>query len=120
MVEILEGLPKHVAAFRATGKVTGKDYDEVINPRVDEIYKSCGKMNFLFLIETPLSNFSNAAWFKDAVLGFVYLTEWKRIAIVSDNQGVKKFTNVFGKFVPGKFRGFLLEDYDQAALWVSL
>lgn len=119
MVEVIEGFPPHVAAFRATGQVTGKDYDKVINPRVLEVYKSGKKMNFFYLIQTPLSNFSSGAWFKDAVLGFVYLTEWKKIAIVSGNEVVKRFTNSFGIFVPGKFRGFMLDQLHEAKIWIS-
>lgn len=118
MVEVLEEFPEHVAAFRATGRVTGKDYDEVINPVVANIYRKNEKISFLYLIDTPLTNFSMGAWLKDAVLGFVYFTEWKRIAIVSDNCGAKRFTNFFGHFVPGKYRGYILNDYDEAKIWV--
>lgn len=119
MIEVLEEFPGHVAAFKATGNVTGSDYDKVLNPKVAKVYKENGKMNYLFKVETPLSNFTTGAWFKDAVLGFVYLTEWKRVAIVSDNGGVKNFTNLFGKVMPGTFRGFMSEDFEEAKAWVS-
>lgn len=119
MVEILNDYPAHVAAFKATGEVTGEDYDKVINPKVADVYRSQGKMNFLYKIETPLSKFSTGAWMKDAILGFVYLTEWKKIAIVSDTGGVKSFTNLFGKVMPGKFRGFKHDQYEEAKKWVS-
>lgn len=118
MVEVLEGFPDHVAAFRATGKVTGRDYDEVINPLVANIYGRGEKISFLYLIDTPLANFTAGAWLKDAILGFVYFTEWRRIAIVSDNTGAKRFTNCFGHLVPGKYRGYILDDYDEAKIWV--
>lgn len=119
MVEILDDFPADVAAFRATGNVTGSDYDNVINPEVARVYKANGKMNFLYQIDTPLSNFSSGAWFKDAVLGFVYLTEWKKIAIISENGGVKSFTNIFGKVMSGKFRGFKPDEFESAKDWVS-
>lgn len=119
MIEIIEGLPDRVAAFKATGKITGLDYDKVINPRVSEIYHKHGKINYLLQIETDLKNFSPAAWFKDGVLGFVYFTEWRRIAIVSKQKGIRGFTNFFGTFVPGRFKGFMMDDYDRAVEWVS-
>lgn len=119
MIELIEDLPDHVAAFRATGKITGTDYDHVINPRVAEVYEEYGKIDYLLLLETGIGNYSTGAFFKDAVLGFVYFTEWRRIAIVSDKKGIKNFTNFFGKFVPGKFRGFEMEEYEAAKEWVS-
>lgn len=119
MIEVIPGLPPNVAAFKATGKVTGKDYDEVINPTVEKIYKSHGKINYLLDIDTPLSNYSAEAWFKDALLGFVYFTEWKKIAIVSGPKEIKKFTNVFGKLIPGCTKGFLKNELEDAKQWVS-
>lgn len=119
MIEIIQGMPSHVAAFRASGKITGADYDQVINPKVEEVYKEHGKIDFLLQIETSLSNYSKGAWFKDAVIGFVYLTEWRKVAIVSPQGGVKRFTNFFGNFVPGKYRGFRAEELDKAKAWVS-
>jgi len=119
MIEIIEGLPGNVAAFKATGKVVQEDYDEVVNPLVDKVYKAYGKVNFMLQLETPLSNYSVMAWLKDAILGFVYFTEFNRVAIVSHQPGVKKFTNFFGRFVPGKFRGFLGSEVDDAKSWVS-
>jgi hypothetical protein len=119
MIEVIPGLPPNVAAFKATGKVTGKDYDEVINPLVEKIYKSHQKINYLLELDTPLSNYSFEAWFKDALLGFIYFTEWKKIAIVSNLKSIKNFTNVFGKLIPGCTKGFSMDELQDAKNWVS-
>ena len=119
MIEVIQGLPAKVAAFRATGSVTEDDYIKVVNPLCDKVYKEFGKINYLMDIDTPLSNYSAGAWIKDLILGFVYFTEWRKIAIVSNLKGVKSFTNFFGKLVPGKARGFGSEDIDAAKQWIS-
>lgn len=119
MVEILQDFPSDVAAFKATGTVTGKDYDEVINPRVAQLYNKNGKIRYFYQIDTPLSNFTAEAWLKDAMIGFVYLTEFKKIAIVSEKAGIKKFTNIFGKFLPGQYRGFMEDEFEEAKGWIS-
>ena len=119
MVEILSGFPPHVAAFKASGKINGTDYDSVINPTVAKTYKENGKLNYFLQLDTPLSNFSAEAWFKDALVGFVYLTEMKKVAIVSSNKNIRKFTNLFGKLLPGSYRGFTLAEFDQAKDWIS-
>ena len=115
----MDGLPSHVAAFSAKGKISGKDYDEIINPAVEKIYKSKGKINYLLVLDTPLSNYSMEAWFKDALLGFVYFTEWRKIAIVSDMKGIRNFTHVFGKLIPGCTKGFSMNELEDAKNWIS-
>lgn len=119
MIEIIEDLPENVAGFKATGNVTEVDYDNVVNPKVERVYKNFGKINYLLVLDTPLKNYSAGAWIKDAILGFVYFTEWRKIAIVSQGKGVKDFTNFFGKLIPGKTRGFLSDDVEAAKQWIS-
>lgn len=119
MIEIINGLPPTVAPFRATGTITEDDYINTINPLVDEIYKEYGKINYLLVLNTSLKNYSAGAWIKDALLGFVYFTDWKKIAIVSDKKSIKDFTDFFGKLIPGKTRGFMLKDLGLAEKWVS-
>ena len=119
MIEVIPGFPPNVAAFNATGKITGQDYDEIINPLVKKIYKECGKINYLLVINTPLENYNLEAWLKDAILGFVYFTEWKKIGIVSNKRSIKTFSNIFGNLIPGCTRGFMMDELDIAKEWIT-
>jgi hypothetical protein len=119
MIEVIKGLPPYVAGFQADDVITGRDYDEIINPIVEKIYKEFGKINYLLVINTPLGNYTVQAWIKDALLGFVYFTQWRKIAIVSKMDGIKTFTNVFGKLIPGQTKGFMMDQLAQAKEWIS-
>jgi hypothetical protein len=119
MIEVIQGLPSFVAAFKANDVITGKDYDEIINPVVEKIYREYGKINYLLVINTPLGNYSAQAWIKDALLGFVYFTQWKKIAIVSEQKGIKTFTNIFGNLIPGETKGFMMDQLSEAKDWIS-
>ncbi len=119
MIEIIAGLPAHVTGFRAVGKVTRDDYQKVIYPLVARVAKAFGKINYLLVVETPLSNYSTGAWIDDALLGFKYFTKWRKLAIVSKSEGIRKFTNIFGKLVPGETRGFRMEELPEAKSWIS-
>lgn len=119
MIEVIPGFPPNVAAFNATGKITGRDYDEIINPLVKKIYDECGKINYLLVIKTSLENYNFEAWLKDAILGFVYFTEWKKIGIVSNKRSIKNFTDIFGKLLPGCTKGFMMEDLNTAKEWIA-
>ena len=119
MIEVINGLPAYVAGFRATGKVTSEDYQKTIYHLVGSIAKAFKKINYLLLIETPLSNYSAGAWVDDALLGLKYFTKWNKLAIVSKSDGIKKFTDVFGKLIPGETKGFKIEDLPVAKEWIS-
>lgn len=119
MIEVIEGLPGNVAAFKAVGKIDQHDYDEVINPLVDKVYKAYGKIDYLLQLETPLKNYTAGALMKDLLLGFVYFTDFRRVAIVTDKKAIKNFTNFFGKIIPGQFRGFDSDQLEYAKSWVS-
>ena len=119
MIEKLNNLPQNVAAFRATGEVTKDDYTQVVIPQVSQLVESTGKINFLLLLDTDVSNFTAGAWMHDALLGLKHLTKWNRAAIVSDSESVIKFTNAFSLAAPGEFKGFKKSDFEHAVQWVS-
>ena len=119
MIEIIHGLPAHVAAFNATGKITEDDYIKIINPLVAKIEKEFGRVSYLLVINTSLSNYSIGAWIKDALLGFNYFMKWNKLAIVSEKKGIRDFTDFFGKIIPPKTKGFMMDDILAAKRWVS-
>ena len=119
MLTIIPDLPPHVAGLRATGKVTEYDFEEVLIPAIDDLVKRTGKINYLLLLETPVSNFSLGAWVNDVVVGLKHFTQWNKIAIVTDQEAVKKFSDVFGYAVPGDSKGFKLSELEEAKKWVS-
>ena len=43
MIELIKGLPSHVARFRATREVTQQDYKEVVFPAAAELVKAYGR-----------------------------------------------------------------------------
>ena len=119
MIEIIHDLPAHVAGFRATGKITENDYIDIINPLVAKVEKEFGKISYLLVLNTALKNYSIGAWIRDGLLGFKYFTKWKRLAIVTEKKGIKDFTDFFGKLIPPKTKGFMMEEINAAKRWVS-
>jgi hypothetical protein len=119
MIETLKNVPANVAAFRATGEVTQDDYKTVLVPQVEQLVKEIDKINFLLLLDTDVQNFTAGAWMQDALLGIKNITKWNRAAIVSDSEGVIKFTDAFSVIVPGEFKGFKKAELEQAIAWVS-
>jgi hypothetical protein len=119
MIEVIQGMPAHVTAFRAIGIVTRDDYYKVINPLVKNVATTFGKINYMLILNTPLKNYTPGAWIEDALLGFRYFSKWTKLAIVTEKDGIKKFTNTFGIFIPCPTRGFKMEEFPTAKKWIS-
>ena len=63
MIEVIQGLPPHVTAFCATGKVTKDDYYKVINPLVKKVAATFGKINYMLVLNTELKNYNSVHLF---------------------------------------------------------
>jgi hypothetical protein len=119
MLTIIKDLPSHVLGIKATGNVDKLDFETVLIPAMDDLVKRTGEINYLLELETPVKNFSMGAWLEDAKIGLKHFTKWKKIAIVTAEKGVEKFSDVFGIAVPGESKGFPLEELEQAKQWVA-
>ena len=119
MLEKLENMASHVAAFKATGVVTKEDYNRLLVPEIERVDKEHGHIHFMMVMETSAKNFSFGAWLQDALEGLKHYRGWKKIAIVTDEKGIEKFSNIFSAVIPGSSRGFPLKELEQAKQWVS-
>lgn len=119
MIEQMRDVPSNVAAFRAVGDVTKEDFDNVVIPAVDHLVIQTGELNFLLHLDTSMSDFTIGAWLKDAGMGLKNLLKWRKAAIVSDSDAIKKFTDAFSVVIPGEFKGFSKDQLREAIKWAS-
>lgn len=119
MVVKIENVPDNMLGFQAMGDVTREEFEQKVIPEVNALIKRTGKLNYLMVLDTALQNFTAATWFQDALIELKNLTIWNRIAILSDSESLKSFTNVFSVITPGEFRGFSSDQLEAAVAWVS-
>jgi hypothetical protein len=119
MIKQLTDVPTNMVAFSAEGDVSEDDFKTVVFPAVEKVVARTGELNYLMVINTSLSSFKAGAWLQDAILGVKQISNWNRVAIVSDSDVINSFTNIFSVVVPGEFRGFEKTVLDEAVHWVS-
>jgi len=119
MITVLNSTPSNMVGFRATGKVTMDDFENIVIPAVNELVARTNELNYLMVIDTDLKNFTIGAWWQDAFMGLKQIAKWRRAAIVCGVDGVKKFTNIFSYIVPGEFKAFDPSELESAIHWVS-
>jgi SpoIIAA-like len=119
MIEILSGLPDNIVGVRAKGRVTKKDYDEILVPKVEDAFGRHPKLRCLYEIGPEFSGMDPGAVWEDLKVGFGHLTGWERIAVVTDVEWIRQAINVFRFLVPGKTRLFDAAQAAEARRWIE-
>ncbi len=120
MLSPIENLPPYVFGVKASGEVTADDLKNVLLPGLESLTKRYNEIYYILVLETEVENFTAGAWLQDAFAGLKHITQWKKMAIVTDQKAVENFTDVFSYVAPGEAKGFTLEQLQEAIAWVSL
>jgi hypothetical protein len=120
MVERIDDMPAGTVGFRASGKLSRDDYQEVMEPDLRAAAEA-GEIRMLFAIES-FDGLEAAAWFEDMKtglgLGIGHHSAWKRSAIVSDVEWLAKAFKFFAWMTPGVVEVFGLDRLEDAKSWV--
>ena len=118
MIELLPGLPDDTVGVRASGVVSGEDYEGVFVPAVERAMAAHDRVNVLYVLGPGFESFSAGALWDDARFGGSHLTGWGRIALVGDADWARHAVSVGRLFMPGHLRHFPLGQLDAAREWV--
>lgn len=119
MISIIADLPDHVLGVRATQEVDADDLMNVLLPALQKQADAIGEINYLLVLDTEIQNWTAGAWVQDMKAGLLHFTKWNRIAVVTDQAVVEKFTDLFTIVVPGKAKGFTHAQLEEAKAWVA-
>ncbi|TFG77970.1 MAG: STAS/SEC14 domain-containing protein [Thermodesulfobacteriales bacterium] len=124
MLELIEGLPENALGFSAKGNVSAKDYETVLIPAVEEKLKHHDKVRLLYHLGDEFEKFEVGAMWDDAKVGLAHITEWEKIAIVTDVNWIQQAGKIFGfaietMSVPGDVKIFHNSELDDAIKWIS-
>jgi SpoIIAA-like len=119
MLRIVEGFPEGVVAVAAEGRVTAKDYDEVLIPRVKEAFRRHGKVRCYYELGREFSGIDPEAAWKDFRIGVEHFSNWERLAVVTDVEWIRLAMKAFGFLMPGELRVFGTGQVSEAREWVG-
>ena len=119
MIEILGGFPDNVVAFAARGRVTRKDYADVLIPKVDQILARHGRIRCYYELGADLAAVEAGAIWEDLKVGLEHLSRWERVAVVTDVDWIRHAVGAFRFLMPGEIRVFSVDLAAQARAWIS-
>lgn len=120
MLTVIPSLPEHVFGVRASGEVTKDDLKKVLLPGLENLSAQYKEIYYLLVLDTDVENFTAGAWVQDLIAGIKHFTEWKKMAIVTDQKSVERFTDLFSYVSPGEAKGYKPEELEQAIEWLSI
>ncbi len=121
MVKQIEGMPEGTIGFESSGKLSRADYTDVLEPALRKAAES-GEIRMLFKLD-DFQGLEPGAWYQDVKtglgLGFGHRSAWKRSAIVTDIDWLRKAFEVFAWATPGEVRLYHLDQVGEARTWVA-
>jgi hypothetical protein len=122
VLERMTDLPGDAIGFRASGRLTRDDYQEMMRP-VHERLEAGGRIDLLFVAEAGFAGLDAGALWEDVKaagsVGVRHRDRWRRFAIVTDKPWLQHWANAFGWLSPGELRVFALDGLDAAKRWLA-
>jgi SpoIIAA-like len=115
MIELIDGLPRHIVGIRVTGRVTKDECREVLAPA---IAKSLRWRESIRLYYELGSRFPGSGW-DDLELGVEQAARCERIAIVTDIAWVRLTVKAIRFLIPGEIRVFDTTETEEAQAWIT-
>lgn len=119
MIERLRDLPAGIDGLRAKGKVTGEDYETVVQPALDEARSQGRRIRMLYHLGPEFDGFTAGGAWEDARLGLRYLRLFERCAIVTDVGWVREASRLVGAMMPCPVKVFGNGDRPEALAWLA-
>lgn len=118
MIEKAPGFPDNVVGFVAKGRVTKRDYEEVLTPIVEQALQRQAKIRFYYELGTEFAGMEAGAFWEDFKVGVGHLTRWEKIAVVTDVDWIRHAMNAFRFLMPGSIKVFSTNRAAEARAWI--
>jgi len=118
VIQIIEGAPAGVLAFKTVGKVEASDY-EVLRPAIEQAIKERGKARIVLEMGPEFDGYTAGAAWEDAKLWAPHLGDWERCAVVTDHKFMGDAIRAFGMIMPGEIKVFPVGELAQALVWAA-
>jgi hypothetical protein len=122
VVEQLRDLPEGTFGFRVSGTITRDEYDQMLDPVLAAL-KRGETINLLTVAEDDFHGLDGEALWEDmkaaAAVGLKHRKAWRRLAVVTNKDWMRRGIAGFGWLYPGEMRVFDLGQLDAAKAWVA-
>ncbi|MHB1035494.1 MAG: SpoIIAA family protein [Pirellulales bacterium] len=118
MFKVSEESEGSVLVLEAQGKLTDRDYKDVLIPRLETIIRERGKANFLLDTDDSFQGWELKALWDDARFGLAHRNDFDKMAVVTDRRWLGWALKVGAWVVRGEVRAFPPSQRREAHRWI--
>lgn len=115
----IEGLPRDVVGIDIRGLVTSQDYTDTLIPMITDRMKAHDKLKMICVLGDYFDGYSAGAMWDDLRFGLSHLTTFSKLALVTDEDWIRRGAKFFGILMPTDVMVFDLADLDDAKAWIT-
>lgn len=119
MLELLSDFPDHVIAVRASGKVTGREYREILLPVDEKKRRTYTSLNLFYQFTPDFTGMDASGMWEDTKLDLSHWHGWGRIAIIADHPIIRFGARMAATVLCRPVRIFTNAEASVARAWVS-
>jgi hypothetical protein len=117
MLEIMPESQENILGVKATGKLTSREFQEVLVPRLKAIIKEHGRVRLLFCLDEDVQGWDLAALEHDG-FGRNDLQSFKKVAVVGASWQINLQMKMLALLLSGEVRNFSRDELYEAWAWI--
>lgn len=122
MLERLTSVPDGIVGLRAVGTITREDYEQTIEPLVEEVLEQGGRLRLLLQLGPEYEGFSAGAAWEKTEMWLRHPTMLRAVdgyALVSDVGWMRELVGLAAFLLPFPMRAFGNDRRDEAVAWLG-
>lgn len=119
MLERITTLPAGIDGVKALGKVSQQDYQQVLEPLIDEARRANRRVRLLYQFGPEFQGFTAGGAWEDASVGLRSLRLIEGLAIVTDVSWIRESGRLLAFFMPGPAKLFANSQFADAVAWLE-
>jgi len=117
MLEILPESEANILGVKATGKLTNREFQEVLVPRLKALIQEHGRVRVLFYLDEDVRGWDLEALQQDG-FGMQDLQAFQRLAVVGASWQVSLQMKFVALLISGEVRNFSRAELSEAWTWI--
>ncbi len=119
MIELMPESAGNIVGIKATGTLTGADYENVLIPRLEELFGEYRRLRILLYMDDRFAGWDLGAAWNDAAFGLEHRADFEKIAVVGGPHWVAWCIKLTAFLIAGEIRTYPADRLRDAWEWVK-
>ena len=119
MIKVLPESKSNILVLSAMGKLTDKDYKDVLIPRIESIIREHGKARLLLDMGDEFHGWDAAALWDDAHFGLTHRNDFEKMGVIGGQKWVEWGLRIAALAISGEIRSFPSIERAEALRWIN-